>query len=310
VDDRPVSIACAADENYVRPLAAMLRSVVDNLGEGRTAEIYVLHSNISSADQSKVVEGWPSRCTVNWIETDSKLFAGLPLWGRMPVSTYFRLAMADMLPASLARVIWLDCDLLVIDDIAELWDVGIDGHHAGAAQDAVVPFVSSRFGIARYADLGIDARARYFNAGVMLIDLERWRADSIQSRAADYLMKHQSTVMFWDQEGLNAVLAGKWAEIDERWNHNASVPRINGAKAKSPSIVHFAGSLKPWRYRTRHALRKLYYDYLDRTAYAGWRPGPSVAAAVISFYEESGLRSVMYPAENIGMRVVRGLSQR
>jgi lipopolysaccharide biosynthesis glycosyltransferase len=306
----PVHIACAADANYVMPLATMLRSVVDNFGPEREAVLHVIHSGIGNRDRALVARGWPARFSVRWIEADTSAFDGLPLWGRMPVSTYFRLAMADLLPAEVDRVIWLDCDLLVIDDIARLWDIELGPMDVAAAQDAIVPFVSSRFGIAAWRDLGLDEQARYFNAGVMVIDLAAWRSHETQQRALDYLRTHQETVMFWDQEGLNAVLAGRWTAIDETWNHNASVPRSANGRGSRPAIVHFAGSLKPWRYRTNHPVRSLYYDYLDRTAFAGWRPARSLAATAISLYEGTGLRSIMYPAENIGMRVVKGLSQR
>ena len=296
---------------YVMPLATMLRSVIDNIAPDRSVEIFLLHSGISAADREKVTRGWPeARCVAHWVEVNKQKFSGLPLWGRMPVSTYFKLALPQMLPLSAAKAIWLDCDLLVLDDIGPFWDSDLRGDPLGAVQDAVVPFVSSRCGIASHSELGIPANAKYFNAGVMLVDLEQWRRGEIERRAIDYLKKYESSVVFWDQEALNAVLAGNWTELDDRWNHNASVPRGLPDGNKLPAIVHFAGSLKPWRYNTRHRLRSIYYEYLDKTPFAGWRPPPSLASTVVSIYEESGLRSLMYPAENIGMRMVRGLSRR
>jgi lipopolysaccharide biosynthesis glycosyltransferase len=301
----PVVIACASDAAYVMPLAAMLRSVVDNLSARRTAAIHILYSRIPPARQEEVERSLPAgRCVVHWIPADDSMFSGLPLWGRMPVSTYFKLSIADLLPADADRVVWLDCDLLVLDDIGALWEQELDGRHLGAVQDAIVPRVSSRFGVANYARLGMNADAMYFNAGVMLVDLAQWRRDRVSAHALDYLRSNSSSVVFWDQEGLNVALYSKWKALEPRWNLNASIPgaRSNNAAA---SVVHFAGNLKPWRYRTRHKLRSLYYEYLDRTVYSGWRPAPSAAAAMISLYENSGLRSLVYPAEKAGMRLVR-----
>jgi len=290
------------------PLAAMLRSLIDNFPKDRRLEIHIFQSGIQPDQRRRICEGWPDFCSAQWVDVDGAEFASLPLWGRMPVSTYFKLGMADLLPERAGKAIWLDCDMIVLDDIASLWDMDLDDAPLGAVQDTVVPFVSSPCGIERYRELGIDSSAEYFNAGLMLVDVGAWRREPVRQKAAAYLRQYHREVTFWDQEALNAVFAGRWKSIDTRWNHNASDPRIN--PPASPAIVHFAGGLKPWSYRTRNALRSLYFDYLDRTSFAGWRPEPSVTGAAVELYEESGLRALMYPAENLGMRIVRNLSRR
>ena len=311
VDSGRIVIACASDEHYVRPLAAMLQSVAENLHAERSAEVYVFQSGISEKLQRDVSRSWPpDRLEAHWITADASSFAGLPLWGRMPVATYFKLAIPDLLPDSVAKAIWLDCDLIVMDDVAKLWDQDISSAHAGAVQDSVVPLVSSACGIRFHQDLGIDPNAKYFNAGVMVVDVAAWRRDEIRRRATEYLRRYHESVTFWDQEGLNAALAGKWVEIGSGWNHNASIPGKSARGKATPSIVHFAGGLKPWSFRTAESLRSVYYEYLDRTAFAGWRPAPSVSGLALSLYERSGLRSLVYPAENIGMRMIRRLSRR
>jgi lipopolysaccharide biosynthesis glycosyltransferase len=303
-----VVIACASDEHYIRPLAAMLRSVVDNFTDDRALEIYIIHSGIDTANRERVAHGWPANVAVSWIETSESEFAGLPLWGRMPVSTYYKLALPDLLPSSVKRTLWLDCDVIVLDDVAALWDTDLASLPLAAVQDSIVPFVSSNCGVRNCRQVGLDPEAKYFNAGVMLVDVDAWRAERVAQRAMNYLKQHHASVTFWDQEGLNVALAGRWLPVDGRWNHNASIPARRGREL--PSIAHFAGGLKPWKYPTRDHLRSLYYVYLDRTAFAGWRPEPSVAGDAVSFYERSGLRTLMYPIENLGMRIIRGLSRR
>jgi lipopolysaccharide biosynthesis glycosyltransferase len=306
----PIVIACASDEHYVRPLAAMLRSVIDNLAPERSAEVNILQSGIAAAERERVTRGWPSRVVAKWIDADESAFEGLPLWGRMPVSTYFKLAIPALVSPAVSKVIWLDCDLIVLDDIADLWDVPLGGASLAAVQDSIVPHVSSHFGIARYAELGIDPAARYFNAGVMVVDVDAWRRIDVAGKAIDYLRKYRDAVTFWDQEGLNAALAGAWLSLEARWNHNASIPRKPFSGDDLPSIVHFAGGLKPWRYSGSHELRSLYYVYLDRTAYTGWRPSPSGVTSLVALYEESGLRRLLYPVETVAMRIIRSVSWR
>ena len=309
-DAGPVVIACASDHRYIQPLAAMLRSTIDNFGEDRELEIHVIQSGITGADRDRITKGWPANTRVNWIDAHESEYAGLPLWGRMPVSTYFKLGLPDLLPSNVEKVVWLDCDVIVLDDITGLWEIPLASAPLAAVQDAIVPLVSSVCGIGKYREIGIPGTAPYFNAGVMVVDVAAWRRESVAARAMDYLKRYQDSVTFWDQEGLNAALAGRWLSLEPRWNHNASIPRRGSFNDELPSIAHFAGGLKPWRYPTRDSLRSLYYVYLDKTAFAGWRPAPSLAGDAVSFYEGSGLRLLLYPAENLGMRIVRGLSRR
>ena len=320
--DEPVVITCATDSNYVTPLAVMLRSVLTNLSANRTAAVYIVDGGLEAGSRKQLVQGLPpGRATVEWMTVDPTVYSGVPLWGRMPVSTYYKLAVVDALPAHVHKAIWLDCDLLVTADLASLWDVDLNGSHLRAAQDSIVPLVSSAFGVAAYRELGIPGDAKYFNAGVMVLDVDRWRADRIPQRVLDYLRQFHDSVYFWDQEGLNAVLAGNWDELDPRWNCNASIPRARRSVTlvagkgsvqanQQPWIIHWAGYLKPWRYPGRDPDRLLYFEYLDMTPWAGWRPRRTLLSKLIERYELSGLRGRIYPAEQWGLRLVRRLSRR
>lgn len=297
----------------------MLRSVLANLSLNRRAAIYIMDGGVEAECKEQLVQGLPSgRATVEWMTVDPALYFGVPLWGRMPVSTYYKLAVADTLPADVHKAIWLDCDLIVTADLASLWDVDLNGSHLSAAQDSIVPLVSSAFGVAAYRVLGIPRDAKYFNAGVMVLDLDRWRADGIPQQVLDYLRRFRDSVYFWDQEGLNAVLAGKWDELDPRWNSNASIPRARRAMARKglvqanqqPWIIHWAGYLKPWRYPGRDPDRLLFFQYLDMTPWAGWRPRRTVVSKLIERYALSGMRTRVYPAEQWGLRLLRRLSRR
>lgn len=315
----PIVITCATDSNYVTPLAVMLQSVLTNLSAERKAAIYIMDGGVDAESRGQVVRDLPpGRATVEWMTVDQAVYSGVPLWGRMPVATYYKLAIADTLPADVHKAIWLDCDLLVTTDLASLWDADLNGSHLRAAQDSIVPLVSSPFGVAAYRALGIPRDAKYFNAGVMVLDLDRWRADGIPQQVLDYLRRFRDSVYFWDQEGLNAVLAGKWEELDPRWNYNASIPRARRAREgkgsvqanQQPWIIHWAGYLKPWRYPGRDPERLLYFQYLDMTSWAGWRPPRTIVSKLIERYELSGLRARVYPAEQWGLRLLRQLSRR
>jgi len=312
----PLMIVCGADTRYVRPLGVMLRSVVANLSSNRKATVYILDAGIEPKHKAEVTATWdPELVTAHWIPTEDGAFDGVPLWGRMPVTTYYKLRIADMLPPAVRRAIWLDCDLVVVSDLARLWDTDCGDHHVMAVQDSIVPLVSSPFGVTHYTQLGIPATAKYFNAGVMVVNVDKWREDQVGLRALEYIREFRESVYFWDQEGLNVALCGKWGELDPRWNHNVAIPkRVRRARgrqgAPEPWIVHFAGNLKPWLYESRDPDRRLYFHYLDMTPWRGWRPPQTLSGFVLSSYESSALRSVLYPLERWTMRLSRALSRR
>lgn len=306
-----VVVVCGTDARYAAPLAVMLRSAVDNLAASRKLAVHILYSDVSEIDRQRVVESIPAdRCTIDWIQADESKFAGLPLWGRMPVSTYFKLLLPDVLSSAVVRVIWLDCDVLVTGDISELWDIDLRGMPVAAVQDKLVPVASSRGGIASRSDAGIADDSKYFNAGVMVVDVDRWRANRVTSLALDHLRRRWKSVVFWDQEGLNVALAGKWMELGAKWNCNVSLPSNRASSMRSlPAILHFAGMLKPWLYRTRDPAWTLYMSYLDRTSWARMRPSRSVRGIAVSLYERSGIRPVLYPLESIALDLLRRISR-
>jgi lipopolysaccharide biosynthesis glycosyltransferase len=200
--------------------------------------------------------------------------------------------------------------VLVTGDLAELWDSELRGFCAGAVQDQLVPLASSRGGIACRSEVGIADDAGYFNAGVLLIDVARWRAERITAKALDHLRRRWKSVVFWDQEGLNVALSGKWIELSARWNCNVSLPaHRRRAPEVAPAILHFAGMLKPWLYRTKDPEWSEYMKYLDRTAWAGLRPPWSASMTMISIYERSGARALLHPLEGFAMELVRRASR-
>jgi lipopolysaccharide biosynthesis glycosyltransferase len=229
----------------------------------------------------------------------------------MTITTYDKLTIGRWPPASVGRALWLDCDLMVLADLTRLWDKVQGRHTILAAQDTMVPTLGARFGVACHQEPAIDAQAAYFNAGVMLIDLERWRSEDVAGRALAYLKRNRRRVFFWDQEALNRVLVGEWSRLDPRWNWS---PRFEGSASPDsgldgtrhpPWIVHFSGNLKPWCFEGRSTLHRLYYQYLDSTAWDGWRPAHSWRNLAVSAYESSRFRRVMYPLERLAMTIGR-----
>lgn len=310
--DSPV-VASVADGRYAIPLAAMLQSALATLRPDRTLSVHLVDMGLAAADRDRLTTlAARHDAVLEWHDGDASAFESLPLTRRMTSATYARLALPELLP-DLRKVIWLDADVVVAADLDRLWHTDLDGHDVLAVQDPCVPHVSSRYGVQRWRELGLPARAKYFNAGVMVLNLERWRVDGIATRVRAYLGDHHDECMFWDQDGLNAVLCGRWGELDLRWNEcSGFTPRERPeARALEPWIVHFTGRLKPWLLpRTTRGARGLFYRRLDETPWAGWQPRTTPTARAQGWYEQSRVRDVLYPAEHwcmlyVGRRVGR-----
>lgn len=313
--DESVVVACAANRSYALPLAVMLRSAAGHLGDGRRLAAFVVDDGIPPDDKQRVADSMPVNASVSWIRPVRDNFDGLPLWGRMPITTYDKLMVADFLPADIHRVIWLDCDMLVLADLGELWTRSFGDASTLAVQDALVPLVSSRFGVGGYTEMGIDPRAPYFNAGMMVIDVDAWRRDDVSGGGLEYLRKFGDSVFFWDQEALNATLAGRWSALEPRWNWSATLDRLSIPSDRSHKpesgkarVVHFNGSLKPWLIRDSNGLGASYFEYLDGTAWAGWRPARTIRSSLLGWYGSSRVRRQLYPAEQWGLQLIWRLS--
>jgi lipopolysaccharide biosynthesis glycosyltransferase len=299
IEGQRIAVAGATDARYAMPLAVMLCSVGYHAGPGVVVDAYIVDDGVTDEDRTRVEFSLPANVHLHWVIALGGL-EGLPTWGRMPLTTYRKLTVGDWIPANLGRAIWLDCDLLVLEDISTLWRTELRDQLALAVQDPRVPFASSRFGVAAWRELGIADDAKYFNAGVMVIDLLGWRNQAVSQRSQEYLREHGDRVYFWDQEALNAVLSGRWGELDRRWNRHPSLEQMpgmrNGADVRS-GVAHFSGHLKPWNLSRASASHELYQSYISRTAWADWVPANRWQDRLLGWYERSRLRRVLYPAE-------------
>lgn len=178
--------------------------------------------------------------TLRWISPPSDETRGLPTRKRFSEAMYLRLLIPALLPRA-DRAIYLDCDVLVEADLAELAETDISDALLAAARDPVIPTVSSPEGLPNYHELGLAPDTPYFNSGVLLLNLKQWREENVTASVFEYVRRHADLVRWPDQDGLNAVAAGRWVELDPRWN---TPPQEAGPRA--PRVVHFLGWAKPW----------------------------------------------------------------
>ena len=189
------------------------------------------------------------------------------------IDTYTRVWLAEFFPATVDRVLYLDADIVVVGSIAPLWNADLAGALMGA-----VDIPGSDQGVRR---LGMRAEDGYFNAGVLLIDLARWRATRADQTVIDYIHAYPERLQY-DQDALNACFRDVTKRLDYRWNvirpffreplalplERAEIEAIR----REALIIHFNGGSKPWSYFCDHPRRAEYEKYLRMTEWRDYVP--------------------------------------
>ena len=286
-DDRPFdAILFGADANVVKPLGVVLASLRHVLR--RPVSVFVLHDDIGGADQEMLHRCGGELLNIEFLTVPNEALRDELLPEHLPRAALFRLLLAEMLPSTVRRVLYLDCDVLVLDDPAGISEPA-DAHDPtpaiAAVRDPFRPWIGGPPPLP-WREVGADARSPYFNSGVMLVDVQRWSAERVAQRALELLQAHR--MPFADQCALNLVLDGQWGELDHRWNIQVahtrgdkylawtySDPSALKSALSNPAVLHFTGVDKPWRVGPVSPWAERWFEVLDRsTPWSGWRPPP------------------------------------
>ena len=281
--ETPIAIVFASDNGYAMPLAATMASVIANTPETPLA-FFIIDGGITDVNKTKIATVLNAKWhTIDWLQPQEEVIETLKLQLYLTKACYYRILIPALLPTTFHKAIYLDCDLIVKQDLRKLWSIDIEDNALLAVQDVGLPYVSSPGAIAKYQELGIPAKAKHFNSGMLVFNLDKWRAESIADRVFEYLIKYHEFVNYHDQDGLNAVLSAQWGELDPRWNQTPGVYDFTDWHASpyssaeilanvqdDPYIIHFTGSCKPWNC-IHNRDRITFYTYMDMTPWKGWR---------------------------------------
>ena len=152
-------------------------------------------------------------------------------------SMYYRYLFAEMLPKSVKRLIYMDADIICKGDILQLWQTDLQGRVLGAVRDWGEAKSCVRIGL---------KNGRYFNSGVLLMDLVKWRQQQLTQKLFQWLEQVGDTKILWGvQEALNGVIDGDFVELPKKYNCIG----INNTVLKAEPddvIVHYIDYVKPW----------------------------------------------------------------
>jgi len=313
-DSDRLSVAVCCDEHYAMPLGVTLNSMLRSLKKDSSVNLYIICTNISDdmrirLTNSCAVDGIDAR--LDFILPDVSLVDRFHVRGHMSKAGYYRLLLPDLLPQSLDKVIYLDSDLLVQGCLSDLWSAPIGNYALLAVEDILSQTVSSSAGLYNWRELGFAADDPYFNSGVLVIGLNKWRRDGITAKLLEYLSGDTSRFRCHDQEALNAVLGHEWGQLDLTWNSFPFYlqPSISGwadtpfkrrleanfeELAYGPAICHYVSKKKPWIPGYRPAMQS---EWLTALRLSGWFNPSEFASWYLTWrcrHYPSGIRNKIY----------------
>jgi lipopolysaccharide biosynthesis glycosyltransferase len=273
-------VATATDRNYLPYAVTMLLSLYEATQDG-AVQTYVLHDgSLSDEDQAALVRSLPpaAAASVHFPELDRKWLSQFPSKGPAAGDriSWARLALPAMLP-DVSRLLYLDADTFVCESVAPLFSLDLEGNIVGAVRNVIQPAMHGHV-----ASLGIHDPHTYFNAGVLLIDMDQMRERDVVAQICSYVATDGPRLYWYDQDALNVLLADRWTALHPRWNTQNSywtwshwAQDVFGsvdlmAAKQSPAILHFEGPdpYKPWHVLSQHPFTDEYRGMLAQTPWA------------------------------------------
>lgn len=270
-----MDIVCSTDNNYVQHCCCMLVSFFENNKEGRHS-VHVLSEGLEPnlLNQIKDIVTSYNGCFFYYmIDSDCLKCCPIKTTDHLSIATYYRLLIAVLLPHEIKRVLYLDCDIVVDAPLKELWNTSLTEYALAAVEElgSSAPDV--------YERLEYDAKYGYFNAGVLLVNLEYWREKGLTELFFRYMSLHADKLKAHDQDVLNALLHDKCLHVSPKWNveeafyHYYMIKKWRKRDKDEmisvlfqPFILHYSWKPKPWEELCSHPFRLKYFKYLNKTA--------------------------------------------
>lgn len=281
-----VQVALCCDENYVAYANVVMLSALKASSSG--INFHLIGCNLAASSLSSLADSVESHGgTLSVYQPDNMLYQGLPTHRYGP-AVYQRINLPEYLPERITKVLYIDSDTLVLEDLATLWNTDLEGMPIAAVEN-LSPKACT--------DIGVP-RNEYFNSGVLLMDLGQWRAEGIHHDVTAYLRKHAERLQFVDQCALNGVLQGRWKRLPVHWNMQSDIYKVVIKYAEgcsysisqlqsaisAPGIVHFTGKKKPWKIVCFHPFKQYYRRFLEQTPWADLPPPDDTFRARWEFF--------------------------
>jgi lipopolysaccharide biosynthesis glycosyltransferase len=286
-----IHIVCCTDENYAFNFPVIAQSILEHHTKEEVA-FHLLHSVLTSSTAEKIDRYAAEKgFAFSRYLLDDSVFVSLPQIAYFTIAIYYRLLIPELFPKEFDKVLYLDMDVIVEGRLDELWNVDLAGKGAAVVEDGAPKH------------LGEHSPKRYFNSGVMLINLDYWRERNVKEQAIDFMVRHRDILRFPDQDALNVVLENDLTYLPEKWNYHLNLDRrflkqaLKGqiAREQAPVIVHFNQKVKPWMYHCRHPYTPRYWQLLKKTSFKDYKLKNKSFINSLFYFTPKPLRAVLWP---------------
>lgn len=259
-----IALAMSSSNEYAPYVSVLIQSIIDNAKKGNNYDILVLNKDISDDNKKIISEHANSRnVSVRFVDTNKYLNGRTLHTQGLAIETYFRFFLLDIMK-NYNKVVYLDCDMVVNTDIADLYNMDISGCYLAAARDAnLITCYHMNTKWTPYLDDIVKMKNpdNYFQAGSLLINLKEFRKDFTLDGCLDICAGYKWEL--FDQDVLNMICQDKCKILDMRWNvmsgeefrlqhilKNATeeLKEEYLLSRENPYIFHYCGRKKPWDY--------------------------------------------------------------
>jgi lipopolysaccharide biosynthesis glycosyltransferase len=270
-----ISVIFCSDANYVQHLGVALASLLSN---NRKHEFLITVVTVEDDPDSKSalaqIAANHGNAEIQFKTFDLRRIAHLKTLRYITAAAYLRLFMTEFVDGTVSKVLYLDSDVIVCRDVEALWKTNVNGYAMAAVRDHSLGYSLS--------DPYIPPEC-YFNTGVLLVNLDKWRQSGAPERLIQYAEEHRGVGAFHDQDVLNAVFSKDTYLLGLEWNFQARMAdstadelglerQYFAAVREDPAIVHFTSRAKPWTYGAEVNYESLYFKYLALTPWRGYIP--------------------------------------
>ncbi|MFR7994690.1 MAG: glycosyltransferase family 8 protein [Clostridium sp.] len=271
-------VVYSTDDNYAQHTGVSIISLLENNKHFNSIKIYVIENRISNSNKVKLkkISDEYNRDIIFIDFNAYKNKLELNMQWNISISAYARLFISSILPNDIDKVLYFDCDTVIVNKVDELVSCDIKDYYVAGVADTISNNMKSKVGIAK--------EGNYINSGMLLINLNKWRKDAIENKFIEFIENKNGSVAHHDQGVINGVLHSKLKILSPKFNLMTvyytmkrediisyygidnefySEREINDA-LKNPVYIHYTPGFttRPWVKGCKHPKKDIYIKYL------------------------------------------------
>lgn len=263
---KEIPLVYAVDDNYAPFLCVSLKSVMANISDNYFVKVFILNTGISDKNKKRIIEiaeKNSSDIDIEYVDVADRMDGlqdKMHLRDYYTNAIYYRIFIPSLFP-QYDKIIYLDCDIILNEDISKLYNVRLGRNIVAAVHEEAMSSFEC-FGAYSEEFLGVP-RMQYFNSGLLVINTAEYRKEKIETRFIELMLAHKFEVAP-DQDYLNVLLQGRTKLVDVGWN-KTPIPDKEFPE-KDVKLVHYKLNFKPWHY-SGVKYEEYFWKYAKETPY-------------------------------------------